>query len=63
VWERCQSLWPNAVSNLCLVADTSLPGGRVIRELEAVVARQGQPRQCVSDNRPEFTGLATEPAK
>ena len=44
--------------NLCLVADTSLPGGRVIRELEAVVARRGLPRQCVSDNGPEFTGLA-----
>ena len=44
--------------NLCLIADTSLPGGRVIRELEAVVARRGLPRQCVSDNGPEFTGLA-----
>jgi transposase InsO family protein len=36
--------------NLCLVADTSLPGDRVIRELEAVIARRGLPRQCVSDN-------------
>jgi putative transposase len=44
--------------SLCLVADTSLPGGRVIRELEAVVARRGLPAQCVSDNGPEFTGLA-----
>jgi putative transposase len=44
--------------NLYLVADTSLPGGRVIRELEAVVARRGLPRQCVSDNGPEFTCLA-----
>ena len=44
--------------NLCLVADTSLPGGRVIRELEALIARRGLPRQCVSDNGPEFTGLA-----
>jgi putative transposase len=44
--------------NLCLVADTSLPGGRVIRELEAVIARRGLPRQCVSDNGPEFNGLA-----
>jgi len=44
--------------NLCLVADTSLPAGRVIRELEAVIARRGQPRQCVSDNGPEFAGLA-----
>lgn len=44
--------------NLCLVADTSLPGGRVIRELEALVTRRGLPRQCVSDNGPEFAGLA-----
>lgn len=46
--------------NLCLVADTSLPGGRVIRELEAVIARRGLPRQCVSDNGPEFNGLALD---
>lgn len=44
--------------NLCLVADTSLPGGRVICELEAVIARRGLPRQCVSDNGLEFNGLA-----
>ena len=44
--------------SLCLVADTSLPGGRVIRELEAVIAQRGLPRQCVSDNGPEFNGLA-----
>jgi putative transposase len=30
----------------------------VIRELEAEVARRGRPRQCVSDNGPEFTSLA-----
>jgi len=41
---------------LCLTADTSLPSGRVIRELEAVIARRGLPTQCVSDN--EFTSLA-----
>ncbi len=44
--------------SLCLVPDTSLPSVRVIRELEAVVARRGLPQQCVSDNGPEFTGLA-----
>jgi hypothetical protein len=44
--------------SLCLVADTSLPSGRVIRELEAVIAQRGLPRQCVSDNGPEFAGLA-----
>jgi len=42
--------------NLCPVPDTSLPGARVIRELEAVIARRGLPRQCVSDNGPEFNG-------
>ena len=46
--------------NLCLVPDTSLPGVRVIRELEAVVARRGLPQQCVSDNVPEFTGLVMQ---
>jgi putative transposase len=44
--------------NLCLVADTSLSGGRVIRELEALIAKRGPPMQCVSDNGPEFTSLA-----
>jgi putative transposase len=44
--------------SLCLIADTSLSGGRVIRELEAVIARCGLPLQCVSDNGPEFTSLA-----
>ena len=44
--------------NLCLVADTSLPGGRVIREPEALVTTRGLPRQCVSDNGPDFAGLA-----
>jgi putative transposase len=44
--------------SLCLVADTSLPAARVIRELEAVIGRRGMPAQCVSDNGPEFTSLA-----
>jgi putative transposase len=44
--------------NLCLVVDTSLPAARVIRELKAVIAVRGLPRQCVSDNGPEFTSLA-----
>lgn len=38
--------------SLCLVADTSLPATRVIRELKAVIAVRGLPRQCVSDNGP-----------
>jgi putative transposase len=43
---------------LALVADTSLPGQRVIRELEAIVARRGRPAMCVSDNGTELTGTA-----
>ena len=45
-------------ANLCLAADTSLPGGGVIRDLEAVAARRSLSRQYVPDNGPEFTGLA-----
>lgn len=44
--------------SLCLTADMALPSGRVIRDLEAVIARRGLPTQCVSDNGPEFTSLA-----
>jgi transposase InsO family protein len=43
---------------LALVADTSLPGLRVVRELEASVARRGRPAMCVSDNGTELTGMA-----
>jgi len=43
---------------LALVADTSLPGLRVVRELEAVVAHRGWPVTCVSDNGTELTGMA-----
>jgi putative transposase len=36
---------------LCLVADTSLSGARVARELTAIIARRGaRPLLCVSDN-------------
>jgi putative transposase len=35
---------------LALVADTSLSGARVARELDAVIARRGRPKTCVSDN-------------
>jgi putative transposase len=35
---------------LALVADTSLSGARVARELDAVVARRGKPLLVVSDN-------------
>lgn len=35
---------------LCLAADTSLPGLRVARELDAIIAERSKPLLCVSDN-------------
>lgn len=43
---------------LALVADTSLSGLRVARELEALIARRGKPAMIVSDNGTEFTSNA-----
>ena len=44
---------------LCLVADTSLSGKRVARELTAIIARRGaRPLLCVSDNGTELTSNA-----
>ena len=44
---------------LCLVADTSLSGKRIARELGAVIARRGtRPLLCVSDNGTELTSNA-----
>jgi putative transposase len=44
---------------LCLVADTSLSGLRVARELTAVIAQRGvRPLLCVSDNGTELTSNA-----
>ena len=43
---------------LTLVADTSLSGARVARELDAVFARRGKPTTCVSDNGTELTSMA-----
>ena len=43
---------------LALVADTSLSGLRVARELEALIAGRGRPRMIVSDNGTEFTSNA-----
>lgn len=43
---------------LTLVADTSLSGTRVVRELDAVIARRGRPGTIVSDNGTEFTSTA-----
>jgi putative transposase len=43
---------------LALVADTSLSGDRVARELDAVMALRGRPGMVVSDNGTEFTPTA-----
>ncbi len=52
---------------LALVVDSSIPGARVVRELEALIAWQGAPPMIVSDNGSETTSRAcstgrTEPA-
>ncbi|MGB3877138.1 MAG: IS3 family transposase [Shinella zoogloeoides] len=43
---------------LCLVADTSLSGGRLSRELDSLIARRGKPKAIVSDNGTEMTSMA-----
>ena len=43
---------------VALVADTSLSGVRVCRELAAAIARRSKPRTIVSDNGTEFTSMA-----
>ena len=44
---------------LALVADTSLSGGRVARELDAIIKRRSRkPTTIVSDNGTEFTSMA-----
>jgi putative transposase len=43
---------------LCLVADTSLSGRRVARELDRIVAVRYRPLSCVSDNGTELTSMA-----
>lgn len=43
---------------LTLVADTSLSGLRVARELETLMATRGRPKMIVSDNGTEFTSNA-----
>ncbi|WP_166415424.1 transposase family protein [Cochlodiniinecator piscidefendens] len=44
--------------NLVLVADTSLSGGRVVRELDQIIAEHGMPKTIGSDNRTELTRMA-----
>ena len=43
---------------LALIADTSLSGLRVVRELDALIAVRGCPTRCVSDNGTELTSMA-----
>src|SRR5262245_10079309 len=43
---------------LALVVDSSIGGRRVVRELDAVVARRGRPAMIVSDNGTELTARA-----
>jgi putative transposase len=43
---------------VALVADTSLSGSRVARELDAIIAVRGKPMTCVSDNGAELTSMA-----
>ena len=43
---------------LALVADTSLSGTRVARELDALVIRRGKPVTIISDNGTELTSTA-----
>jgi putative transposase len=39
-------------------ADTSLPGLRVMRELDAAIRERGKPKAIISDNGPELAGKA-----
>jgi putative transposase len=43
---------------LALVADTSLPALRVVRELDALITVRGRPAMIVSDNGTELTSMA-----
>jgi putative transposase len=43
---------------LALVADTSLSGARLARELDSLIARRGKPKTIVSDNGTEMTSMA-----
>ena len=43
---------------LCLVADTSLSGARLTRELDDLISRRTKPKTIVSDNGTEMTSMA-----
>lgn len=42
---------------LAIIADTSLSGLRVVRELDAIIRRRGRPDTIVSDNGTELTSM------
>lgn len=46
--------------SLAIEADHSLPGARIIRVLDAVIARRGRPQVIVCDNGPEFISQAVD---
>ena len=52
----------DVVSRECLAieVDTSLPGQRVVRALNQLVAWYGAPKQITIDNGPEFAGQALD---
>jgi putative transposase len=43
---------------LCLIADTSLSGHRLARELDTLIANRDKPKTIVSDNNTEITSMA-----
>ena len=45
---------------LALVADSSLSGHRVARELDPLIARRGRPAMVVSENGTELTSMAVQ---
>jgi putative transposase len=46
--------------SLVIEVDHSLPGGRVVRVLDALIARRGRPEVIVCDNGPEFISQAVD---
>jgi putative transposase len=44
---------------LAAIADTSISGRRVARELDTIIARRGKPDLIISDHGTEFTSNAT----
>jgi len=44
--------------NLALIADKSLSGARVVRELQALIEHRRYPKKIVSDNGTELTSTA-----